>query len=80
MSKALKISPFYIFEQGKKAFIACVFLIINTLLIKSLPINNDLITLILSMLTSSTLYIYILWRLDKIFINKLITITINAIK
>ena len=76
MIRLLKLSPFYIIQQGKyviiASFILAIFILLLKIVLKNLNLNNEFIVIITSILLGTSLYFFILWQLDRLFIKKII--------
>ena len=76
MIRLLKLSPFYIIQQGKyviiASFILAIFILLVKIVLNNLNLNNEFIVIITSILLGTSLYFFILWQLDRLFIKKII--------
>jgi O-antigen/teichoic acid export membrane protein len=75
MIRTLKLSPFYIIQQGKYVFIAsfilAIFILLLKIVLKYLNLNYDFIVLLSSIFLGTSLYFFLLWKLDNLFIKKI---------
>lgn len=77
--KATGIKYNYLFKQGKNIFLSLFIMILFSYLLKFIFLPNSLMSLILSSLICITIYFYLIFKMEKLFLFQLIDLVMNSL-